>query len=214
MTRSSTRAPDRLRWARDAWEDGGRPEQSAMRWTRAAWIRRLPDYAAYLGELPDDLDRQTVVDRFAKAGLDEVSCKEAFVTAMLWGYGPNGYGAYRTNRVLNDHYAGPRLLGALRTVRTDGGPAGFEYLATHRLKGLGVAFGTKFLSFAHAGHDDVPAAPILDRDVRRWLGRTIEWWPRMDWWSQDYDRYCELVTEWAAELDVEPDVIERLIVGR
>ena len=214
MTRSSTRAPDRLRSAKDAWEDAGRPDQTGMRWIRPAWNRRLPDYAAYLTKLPDVLDRETVIEHFAKAGVDEVSCKEAFVTAMLWGHGLNGYGAHRTNRVLNDMWAGPRLIGALRTVRAEGGPAGFEYLATHRLKGLGVAHGTKFLFFARAGHDDVPAAPILDRVVRRWLGRTIEWWPRMDWWSQDYERYCDLLAEWAAELDIEPDVVERLMAGR
>ena len=211
VARAGVRVPDALRWARDDWEERGRPEQCGSRWTPAIWNHRLPDYAAYLAGIPERIDRAVVVARFARAERDEVTCKEAFVTAVVWGHGLHAYGAYRTNRVLNDMSAGPRLLGALRKVRSEGGPAAFDYLAAHRLKGLGVALGTKFLFFGSAGHDDVPAAPILDRVVRRWLGKNIEWWPRMDWWSQDYARFCGLVTEWAADLGVRPDTVGQLM---
>jgi Putative 8-oxoguanine DNA glycosylase OGG-like protein len=211
VTRAVTRVPELLRWARDEWEESGRPEPSGLRWTRAIWTHRLPDYAAYLAGIPDKIDRAVVVRRFASAERDEVTCKEAFVTAMLWGHGLHAYGAYRTNRVLDDMAAGPTLLGALRKVRAEGGPAGFDYLATHRLKGLGVSPGTKFLFFARSGHDGVPAAPILDRVVRRWLGQNIEWWPQTDWWSQDYARVCDLVTGWASELGVRPDTVVQLM---
>jgi hypothetical protein len=211
VARAGIRVPDALRRARDDWDERGRPEQCGSRWTPAIWTHRLPDYAAYLAGIPDRIDRAAVVARFARAERDEVTCKEAFVTAMLWGHGLHSYGAYRTNRVLNDMTAGPRLLGALRKVRSEGGPAGFDYLAAHRLKGLGVSLGTKFLYFARAGHDNVTAAPILDRVVRRWLGKNTEWWPRMDWWSQDYARFCDLVTAWAADLGVRPDTVGQLM---
>ena len=104
-----------------------------------------------------------------------------------------------------------RIVHAFVDVDVWGGPAAFDYLAAYRLKGLGVSLGTKFLYFGSAGHDDVPAAPILDRVVRRWLGNNIEWWPRMDWWSQDYARFCGLVTEWAADLGVRPDTVGQLM---
>jgi hypothetical protein len=98
-----------------------------------------------------------------------------FVAAMVWGYGPVGYGAFRTARVLreNDRVA-DRLMEVAARARDDGGPAAFELLAKNRLHWLGVAFATKYLFFCAAAGPATPAL-VLDQLVRDWLAENAGW---------------------------------------
>jgi hypothetical protein len=143
---------------------------------------------------------------------DGPACREAFVTAMVWGYGRVGYGPYRTARVLCENpAAGATLRDIAALVRNEGGPAAFAWLADHRLRYLGVAFATKYLHFAGDGQGKPPAL-ILDRLVRDWLREHTGWRVSLAWDVDDYRRYVEMVTRWAAGLGASsPSQVEYLM---
>lgn len=187
-------------------------EQRPVSWSREKWIDRLGDRAV-LRKLPDQVGRQDVVDVFAEV-TDEASAVDAFVAAMVWGFGPVGYGAWRTQRILKvNPDAGQRLLSIAGTTAAKGGVEGFHEMAKAPLKYLGVAFGTKFLFFAAEASPKQVAAPVLDQIVRTWLADNLGC--KLDIWSwrrpQDYRRYCEKLQEWAEARGLTSGQVEEAI---
>jgi hypothetical protein len=183
-----------------------------MKWSRNAWISWLPEHADYLNSLPNRINRADVTAQFVGADRSEDAAVRAFIAAMVWGYGRIGYGPYRTAAILaSTDQAGVTLLKTLQETRRGGGPAGFTYLAKNRLKGLGVAFGTKYLYFCVADSQTVAPAPILDSVVRNWLAVHDKWRPRSDWNLENYGQYCTRVREWADELQVSQGTVEFLM---
>ncbi|RZT28508.1 hypothetical protein EV649_2285 [Kribbella sp. VKM Ac-2569] len=205
-------APPELLLAHERWTARGRPAQPAPHWFPHRWTARLPEHADFIETLPNPINRDDVAAQFVDADDSEPAALRAFLAAMIWGHGRNGYGAYRTASVLAaSDRAGKWLSEALQVTRTAGGPAGFEYLARHRLKGLGVAFATKYLYFCLASDADVAPAPILDRIVRDWLAANLDWQPRLDWRIDDYQRYCDLVVHWSDQLTEPAGTVEYLM---
>ncbi|MEU8166945.1 hypothetical protein [Micromonospora sp. NPDC049004] len=202
--------PNRLRELLSRWDAKGRRPQGGIRWNRSTWLASLMEHQNLLGELPDRLDRDHVAERGRRAGDGEDKAVQAFVTAMVWGYGRVGYGAFRTARVLRENDEAPRILRevALKT-RRDGGAEAFEWLKRHRLRYLGVSFATKYLFFC----SDAEAAPalVLDRRVQRWLWQHADCDVSLDWNVEDYRRYLCLVSTWARELKLRPDEVEYLM---
>jgi len=172
----------------------------------------MPEHADYLNSLPNPLSRHEVAAQFVGADQTEDAAVRAFLASMVWGHGRNGYGAFRTAGVLEatDH-AGARLLETMQVARAGGGAAGFDHLARHRLKGLGVAFATKYLYFCLADSDTVPPAPILDAVVSDWLAMHAGWRPKLKWKVEDYRRYCDLVSAWSTQLQEPSATVEYLM---
>lgn len=204
--------PSELLATYERWTALDRPAQPASTWFPQRWTARLPAYADFIEALPSPISRDDVASQFVGADDSEESALRAFLAALIWGHGRNGYGAYRTAGVLGAaEHAGQVLLEAMQVVRTAGGPAGFEYLAQHSLRGLGVAFATKYLYFCRDADSDVAPAPILDRVVRDWLGNHVRWQPRLDWHLDDYQRYCDLILNWSHQLAESPGTVEYLM---
>ncbi|OLZ54469.1 hypothetical protein BS329_08035 [Amycolatopsis coloradensis] len=163
--------------------------------------------------MPDRIDRAEATQHAARAATPE-GAEPAFLVAMIWGYGPVGYGAWRTARVLAENpHAIDRLAEVARVARDDGGLAAFRVMADEPLRYLGVAFGTKYLRFVTAAQSSGHAvAPILDAVVRRWLLAHHGLRLNIDEWRPEaYERYVELLTSWSAELGLTADTVEQLI---
>jgi hypothetical protein len=159
--------------------------------------------------LPNPIDRAAVLA--SVRGDDERAAVEAFIAAMVWGYGRVGYGPFRTARVLTENKdAAPILREAADRVRSDGGPEAFAWLAKNRLNWLGVAFATKYLFFCSAGSSATPAL-VLDRLVQAWLREHAGWRVRLDWHATDYREYVHTAIEWAFELGCAPADVEYLM---
>ncbi|MEV1143473.1 hypothetical protein [Micromonospora sp. NPDC049799] len=210
MSNDCVPVPSRLRALLRGWNAEGRQPQGGVGWNRSTWLPSLTEHQDLLAELPDRLGRDHVTERGRRAGEGEHEAVQAFVTAMAWGYGRVGYGAFRTARVLRENDEAPRVLRevALRT-RRDGGAEAFEWLKQHRLRYLGVSFATKYLFFC----SDAEAAPalVLDRRVQRWLWQHADCHVSLDWNVKDYRRYLCLVTTWGRELNLRPDEVEYLM---
>lgn len=123
-----------------------------------------------MNDLSARVDRNEVT-RHARLVEDDETAGRAFIAAMVWGYGPVGYGPFRTARVLQENAdAGDRLAAVARVARDSGGMAAFEHIANRPLRYLGVAFGTKYLYFCSVAHEHrAGPALILDAVVCRWL---------------------------------------------
>jgi hypothetical protein len=205
--------PQELHAAVRLWKAAGEGEQPPSRWSSTVWRRQLPEYEEYLSTLPMPIGRAEVIARCGDAGEGPERATQAFIAAMIWGYGPVGYGGFRTKRVLEaNEGAGDTLAAVARIAKQEGGPAAFAWLAQreHRLRWLGVAFATKYLFFCAAGGNGQPAL-VLDRLVRDWLFGHLNWPVSLEWNVADYRDYVDTVCTWAAELDMAPGNLEMLV---
>ena len=205
--------PAELRKLVRAWAAAGRPAQVGIAWPRDRWLAAFPRHRAMLRSLPDELDRSGVRRVAAGSTASDVATEAAFIATMAWGYGWVGYGPHRTAKMLG---SAPDALARLRLValsaQEEGAAAAYGHLARDcRIKGLGPAFGTKFIVFCQP-RDARPATLIHDELVSAWLkahGRpdlvTIPW--RLP----AYEAYLEQVHAWADELAIEPEAVEYLI---
>ncbi|MGW5721588.1 8-oxoguanine DNA glycosylase OGG fold protein [Amycolatopsis sp. NPDC003865] len=207
-----TAAPAALKAAVQRWRERGEPPQPPSSWSRPAWLRYFPQHHAFLSALPERIDRAEATRHTAHARTAE-GAEQAFLVAMIWGYGPVGYGPWRSARVLTDNTrAAERLAEVACIAQDDGGAAAFRSLADKRLRYLGVAFGTKYLRFVTAAKSSEHATPILDAVVRRWLVTHARLPLNIDdWRPSTYDRYVALLTSRATELDLTADHVEELI---
>ncbi|GAB3085626.1 hypothetical protein [Isoptericola nanjingensis] len=188
-----------------------RPQgQEGMRWTRERWASRLrgvPGIGPFLDQVPSTVDRAATT-RLVLDAYDDGRDDLAFIAAMIWGYGPSGYGPYRTNRVLSgDGQGAPerevlkKLRDGAAAARRDGALAGFYALNNRpgRIRYLGPAFFTKWLYFTTAtgGPDDRGAAPILDLRSSAGSPDRTGLSLRLDR-TRDYARYVELLDAWGS----------------
>lgn len=196
----------------DRWDRAGRPTQTKSRWNTESWSRHLPDHASFLSSLGTDrMDRAQAIAA-APDVVDEDTAVQVFLLSMLWGYGPVGYGPFRTRRVLERAEAKSELLEVAQEARKSGGLAAFELIADRRrqtrsyLKWLGPAFGTKYIYFLTAQDTQHEPAPVMDAVVYRWFRTHVPDRPLIvDFWhAPSYGTFLESLNEWSAGLSREP----------
>lgn len=108
------------------------------------------------------LTREAVRDAHTKLGPHG-----GFLAALVWGFGPTGYGASRAAKILTASSA-DTAANIWATAAERGAQAGFSSLwnrGRSRIKGLGTAFGTKILYFAATEATPGPPPLILDQFV-------------------------------------------------
>ncbi len=161
-------ALDRVRRLGEAYSKSPLPGGYRAHSVRLApsWERNEPSVRGVEGRL----SRQHVLD-LARDASDVSSCCEVFLYAMAWGYGDNGYGLFRSNRVVESIRSREKcgeFVSGLKGAAAAGWESGYEYMASHRYTHLGPAFATKILYFVSPETD---RSPILDSVVSGWLWR-------------------------------------------
>ena len=192
------------------WRRRGSPPQQGTLWVRERWMAAFPRYASMLAELPELLDRGAVRRACSDAAASPERAIAAFLSVMAWGYGKNGYGAWRAQKATAPPLAAEHLRSAVATLKESGPPAGYGSLAAHRLPRFGPVFGTKFLAFCSPESHE--PALILDRLVADQLERHAR--ERMNvnvWCVRTYERYLRLMYDWASKLQLEPEALELCI---
>ncbi|MEU1744754.1 hypothetical protein [Micromonospora arida] len=196
------RAP--VRFNMDRWRAGLPPD---------AW----PDTLPATGELWRR-DVFAVADAY-RAG--SASPRQLLTAALVWAYGPIGYGPWRAARSLDADPHGKRLAYALEEVST---PAPDEdALRTAyrrfrdpdhaRLPWLGPGLCTKVLYFVGYRRGVGGVQPlILDRVVAGQLPAEAGVGRRNGWSSEEWLAYLRWAAEQARIRGVEPDAVEMAVV--
>lgn len=190
------------------WRKAGRPLQVDSRWNINSWLRQLPDYEPLLNDLPQNKIGRDHGIRLTQIVKDENAAVRVFLLAMIWGYGPVGYGPYRVRRVLDSPSASLRLFEVAQLAQSRGGLEAFAHIAEERLKDpnylkhLGPAFGTKYLYFLTASVSTVVTTPVMDAIVARWFVKNVSDASISveNWKTQSYASYISHLTEWSQSL--------------
>lgn len=183
------------------------------RWGRALSERSLPPLS---GKLADSdrimVNRQDVFNR----GDQKLTIENAFQLlyySMAWGLGLRASRLHQRLDSIAEHQdtAGELLVRAWESARV-GAPVkeAYSLLTTSTGAGqipwFGPAFSTKFLYFAQGNGAEIRHL-ILDKIVASNLHKDV--WPNAPtgaWWPETYERYCSLLTRWAAESSKSPQV--------
>ena len=194
------------------WITTGRPDQIAIAWPRDRWMNAFPQHRSMIGSLPDLLDRAAVRRIAARAADGEAASEAAFVATMTWGFGWVGYGPHRTAKMIALPTTRAHLLAVATSVRDEGAAAAYGRLARDcRVKGLGPAFGTKFIAFCQPVGAR-PSALIHDEMVSSWLATNGR--PDLataSWSLPIYEGYLQQMHAWAHALELSPEAVEYLI---
>ncbi|WP_026548888.1 hypothetical protein [Arthrobacter sp. Br18] len=187
------------------------------RWRRALSDRGLPAIAGKLaGAGRTTVTRQEVFN----LGDQDPTVENAFQLlyySLAWGLGTRASRLHQRLDGLAKHQdtAGELLVSAWTSVR-NGAPTtdAYSLLTTKRGAGripwFGPAFSTKLLYFAQ-GSVTKPRHLILDQVVSRNLRQDA--WPQAPtagWWPETYQRYCTLLTRWAAQAS-EHSTVQRTV---
>jgi hypothetical protein len=195
------------------WQAHGRPRQQATRWPRERWLAAFPEDSCALALLPEYLDRASVRAACLDAPSSPAAARHAFLVVMAWGHGMVGFGPWRTARILQEgSHAPDRLAKVAQHLVHWGALDAYSLLGGDcRLRGLGPAFGTKYLYFCPQSAAG-PRALIFDRLVAAWLAQhaDVRLSP-VSWSSKTYRHYLELVRSWADALGVACDEVEQCI---
>jgi hypothetical protein len=211
-TGSLVSAPAPLRKLVDDWKKRGRPAQQPMPWPRDRWEAAFPAHKKVLHTLPAGLDRTAVRDVCASAGVSEKAAQQALLATLAWGYGWVGYGPHRADAMLLVPDAAKRLRAVAKIAASEGAIAAYRSLGReNRIRGLGPAFGTKFIAFCQP-ETVLPAALIHDELVTAWLEANGRGDLRASTWApRKYEAYLDQMAAWAKELRVTPETVEYLI---
>jgi hypothetical protein len=156
--------------------DGVGPTGQLIEWNPANWTE-VGTSAFPAGATIQHLERASVPSARGRPALTRQAVREThaalgprggFVAALVWGFGPTGYGASRVRKILGSPSAAAIVEDIWDTAATEGARAGFSALwenGRSRITGLGTAFGTKVLYFAATNDTPDPAPLVLDRFV-------------------------------------------------
>jgi hypothetical protein len=206
-------APKELRTLIGRWNKQGQPPQVGIEWPRERWRAAFPQQHALWRDLPEQLDRESVRAITDRAAESPAAAETALIATLAWGFGWVGYGPHRADKMLISTRDSRRHLQAVAALaRVDGAMAAYRGLAReHRIKGLGPAFGTKFIAFCQPAGAR-PAALIHDQLVGAWLaahGRPDL--ASASWSPPRYEAYLDQIHVWADALGVDPETVEYLI---
>ena len=145
---------------------------------------------------------------------DSETMEDVFIGAMIFGYGPVGYGASRVGRVIREN---PDLIAKLNrqydAAAKGPAPSWQSHTKDAKVKYIGPAFATKFAYFAARHQKAIGVVPLIaDINTSRAMGR-LAGIPQSVKRSVSYEEYVNLAHTWGAEVggDYGADEIERAI---
>jgi len=144
---------------------------------RGKELKRLCEFSDFIYQQPNPISRRDVLTHLQGADGNSKSLERGFLLTMMWGFGPNPLGPYRTSVMLES--GGDNLgnkLSNIFAVLNKKLPSEEDIRAAYvnllRLEQCGPAYATKFMYFASP---ESARIPIFDSQVVAWLeseGRT------------------------------------------
>jgi hypothetical protein len=165
-------------------------------------------------EYPEGIGRADLRSRAeGTASGDALGLLRLFVATMMWGVGTgDGRGPWRVAQGLRTEGALDTIVATAALVR-DGETAGAYRSFTRtpgRLDRIAGSFFTKWLWIVGAGYDLAPEPLILDAQVCASL-LALQWRSDERGNLKEYLAYLEQAAQWAASLEVAPEMIEEAL---
>jgi hypothetical protein len=200
------------------------------------WKKKLPgdsDLDYIIERFPDGLGRSnlTSIAEEAAKNRNAEHYRRLFLASMIWGFGGDredtidNRGPWRTQQITRN--ANPdfnEILKYASDVMLEG-RIGEAYDLFKKVKWCGPAFFTKYLYFLGRGADKCRYPLILDTKVAKWLETLLgkdklrqfvrvernkkqEISSVLRGVGEEYEKYLDLMREWARKLGCAPDDIE------
>ena len=198
----------------DEWKLRGKPEQNGMDWNVEKWQAEFPEHGDFLRKLSlqnlGNLDRKLVRETVA----NEISIgnfETSFLAVMIWGFGSDARGPFRTRRIIEQKKTGICLENCLAALQKNDIDSAYKALIDNGPKYLGPAFGTKYIYFA-AGSIESNQPVILDSLVsiglKEWGDITFN---PLNAKSHDYLRYLDYINDEADHFSITPENLEMIL---
>ncbi|MGY6502209.1 MAG: 8-oxoguanine DNA glycosylase OGG fold protein [Acidimicrobiales bacterium] len=193
--------------------DDGHVLDQAVRWKPARWrsvdLRKLGAHLEAIESASDtDSGDKLLIRRRHVATLDQPEAR--FLAAMIWGFGPVGYGPTRVSRIATE--AGDQLTSSIRGIadaaRIGPEPAWKAFTSTHKLKWLGPAFATKVAYLESLAVDQNAPGPLIADLNTSWAMWHFVRLPRSVSRLDSYLTYVEIARQWADEIGCRSDDVE------
>jgi len=193
------------------------PDEHAIAYeagTWAKWFERDNDLAGIIERHPLELSRRDVGRLATEALAGTGTWRGVFMAAMMWGYGPAGYGPWRVGKMLCKPEAIPIVTEAAHLIAEGQFGAAYDVF---QLPWCKTAFATKFFYFVGlSAGGSWPLPVILDSVVASSLERlgidvsqfATSWIPQVRANAKGYIRYVDTIDAWATTLGCRADQIE------
>jgi hypothetical protein len=195
------------------------PEAQTFRYNAESWARSFDgdaDLAALVERFPEKIGRRNLRALSQEAAGDPSLLRRLFLATMVWGFGPVGYGPYRTTHMLAALDA-KAMLTTTATCTAEGRLS--DAYTGFKLPKCGPAFFTKFFYSIGLGYQLTPQPLVLDSRVAASLQLLAcdSGWPLyyftkssgyVTGFPKGYIRYLEAMHQWSVELGCRPDAIE------
>lgn len=185
----------------------------AVRWKPERWrsvdLRNLGAHLEAIESVSDPgSGDELLIRRRHVATLDQPEAR--FLAAMIWGFGPVGYGPTRVSRIAIE--AGDQLTPSIRGIadaaRIGPEPAWKAFTSTHKLKWLGPAFATKVAYFESLAVDQDAQGPLIADLNTSWAMWDLVRLPRSVSRRDSYLTYVEVANDWAKQTGCRADDVE------
>lgn len=206
----------------EARRDGDTALEQPIRWKPATWsseeLRALKPEIHAAEDISERLEGgwRQIRRKHVVALSDDLGPRGVFAGAMIWGFGPIGYGASRTARMIAP-YSRRDLANRLQkfaTAAADGPESAWDVVVAKntKIRGLGPAFGTKVTYFlARAEVEPVLPLPLIADLNTSWAIWDLCAVPRSAFGRSNYLLYVDIAHRWAEELRCPVDDVERAL---
>jgi hypothetical protein len=208
-----TASLQRLSDLAELWKANGKPEQESFQWSKTSfrWQSALKEYAQFIDTLEPTLNRTQVKNIVCDQSVDIIS---RFIASMIWGYGEVGYGPFRVKGILSNPDLDSKLQSTFDLANQGYWLESYARLRDCKIKGLGPAYGTKWLFFCSGPGQEMP---IYDSVIAKWIASNAsedflgiptssEYWRPLT-----YKTYVEYLNRCARDLKISVGDIELLI---
>lgn len=214
------------------------PGEQAIPYVFSSWNKYFSEdqvFQSLAAKFPYEISRSNVFEIRKNIGSNptEIDLKHLFMAVMIWGFGTTGYGAFRTNEMLNDGRFIKTVKYCFNKVQEGDFRSAYD---SFFLNWCGSAFFTKFFYFSASNcleHNIIPL--VLDAVVARSLEEKCDCDVRryaifnrytkdthaktfnpllsgkissVDRSSELYINYIQDMSKWANEISARPDQIE------
>jgi len=195
------------------WKATGRVNQEAFDWSKSRrnWIKNIEDECEYIENLPAKFGREYL--RLISLD-DQITPVQKFLTAMIWGYGDLGYGAYRVNKMFHSPNFKSIIESSYEIAKLGEPLKTYEFLAKNRISQLGPSFGTKWICFSSNSGNP---SPIYDSFISMWIGQFAKQYfaktpiSAENWNTETYRKYYEFMYFHAEKQEIKMDDLEYII---